>query len=211
MKYLKIKLEDGKSILVDESAKIKENTNTFNEGFNGDWFYNSIYKTIARIGDITAYDFKLIATINHSIDLDVTMVIVEDGAETLTTLYQSHLRAFIQGLSFSHNPISDNAVGRFRTWYNQNPEIAAQQKGVYSEAQLRRAIELSTHVKPHHVLGKVAVYSTDEIIKSLNQEYIELEMEEVLPPNGNPHDWDMPIRIKTTRSSNGQLMAYIKQ
>ena len=46
---------------VDETAEIKENTNTFKEGFNGDWFWNSISNSIARIGDITSYDFKIIA------------------------------------------------------------------------------------------------------------------------------------------------------
>jgi len=151
--------------------------------------------------------------------------VLVDEVETLTTLYQSHLRAFIQGLSFSHTPISDNAVGRFRTWYNQNPEIAAQQKGVYSEEQLRRAIGLSTHVKPHHVLGEVTMYSTDEIIKFLNQENIELEMVHTpISPNGNivatdqsypfanlKSNFTIKSEIKTTRGSDGQLIAYLKK
>ena len=86
--------------------------------------------------------------------------ILVDEVETLTTLYQSHLRAFKQGLSFSHNPISDNAVGRFRTWYNQNPEIAAQQKGVYTEEDARDIFQMARN-EPD--------MSYQDIILSLNQ------------------------------------------
>ena len=58
MKTKLIKLSNEHYIVVDDS-EIKENTNTFKEGLNGDWFYNSIYKQIANIGDITPYDFKI--------------------------------------------------------------------------------------------------------------------------------------------------------
>lgn len=51
------------------SRKIKENTKTFNEELNGDWYYNSIYKTIARIGNITEYDFKIESTTDKSLNL----------------------------------------------------------------------------------------------------------------------------------------------
>jgi hypothetical protein len=54
-------------ILSDD--KIKENTNTFSEGLNGDWYFNSIYKAIARCGDITLYDFKIVATTDLSLGL----------------------------------------------------------------------------------------------------------------------------------------------
>ena len=52
---------DTHLLLVDETAEIKENTNTIKEGLNGDWYWNSIYNSISRIGDITDFDFKIIA------------------------------------------------------------------------------------------------------------------------------------------------------
>jgi len=48
---------------------IKENTNTYLEGFNGDWYYNSIYKSIACIGNITSHDFKIIASTDPNLKL----------------------------------------------------------------------------------------------------------------------------------------------
>jgi len=47
---------------ISPDEKPKENTNTFKDGLNGDWFYNSIYKFVAQIGDITPNDFKIIAS-----------------------------------------------------------------------------------------------------------------------------------------------------
>lgn len=56
-------------LYLTSSRKIKENTNTFKEGFNGDWYYNSIYKSIQQIGDITSFDFKIEATTNPELKL----------------------------------------------------------------------------------------------------------------------------------------------
>lgn len=52
----------GEMIVCSESEKIKENTNTFNQGVNGDWYYNTKHGFTNRIGDITEFDFKIIAT-----------------------------------------------------------------------------------------------------------------------------------------------------
>ena len=98
--------------------------------------------------------------------------VIVDEVETLTTLYQSHLRSFIQGLSFSHNPISDNAVGRFRTWYNQNPEIAAQQKGVYTEEAIELAIEFGLQYAFDQKMTEQYQKDKLKFIQSLNQEPI---------------------------------------
>ena len=57
---MKTKLINGNLYLLDKDARIKPNTNTRIEGFNGDWFWNSIYNTVGRIGDITPYDFKIV-------------------------------------------------------------------------------------------------------------------------------------------------------
>ena len=61
--------------IVSSSEKIKENTQTHIQGFNGDWFYNTIYNFIARIGDITSYDFKIILTTNK--------LLIKDGVQQI--------------------------------------------------------------------------------------------------------------------------------
>lgn len=53
--------------------KIKENTNTFSQGLNGDWYYNTKYKSIARTGDITEFDFKIEASTNHRL-MNIPMI-----------------------------------------------------------------------------------------------------------------------------------------
>lgn len=59
----KIKLIQTKDylLLIDEEAEIKENTNTFKEGTNGDWYWNSIYDFVRNHGDTSDFDFKVIA------------------------------------------------------------------------------------------------------------------------------------------------------
>jgi len=42
---------------------------------DGDWFYNTIYNFITRIGDITAYDFKIILTTNK--------LLINDGVQAI--------------------------------------------------------------------------------------------------------------------------------
>ena len=61
--------------IVSSSEKIKENTQTRIEGLNGDWFYNTIYNFIARTGDITSYDFKIILTTNK--------LLIKDGVQAI--------------------------------------------------------------------------------------------------------------------------------
>jgi hypothetical protein len=64
--------------VVDDEEKIKENTFTVKEGFNGDWFWNSKYNFIARIGDITEFDFKIIATTDTNLNLPLIDNVSED-------------------------------------------------------------------------------------------------------------------------------------
>ena len=61
--------------IVSSSEKIKENTQSFKQGLNGDWFYNTIYNFIARTGDITSYDFKIILTTNK--------LLIKDGVQAI--------------------------------------------------------------------------------------------------------------------------------
>ena len=61
--------------IVSSSEKIKENTQSFKQGLNGDWFYNTIYNFIVRTGDITSYDFKIILTTNK--------LLIKDGVQAI--------------------------------------------------------------------------------------------------------------------------------
>jgi hypothetical protein len=71
------KIED-ELYIISSSEKIKENTQSFKEGLNGDWFYNTIYNFITRTGDITPYDFKIILTTNKLLIKDGVQEISED-------------------------------------------------------------------------------------------------------------------------------------
>ena len=74
--------------IVSSSEKIKENTQTRIEGLNGDWFYNTIYNFIARTGDITSYDFKIILTTNK--------LLIQDGVQAIDDEF---LQWFVQNPS----------------------------------------------------------------------------------------------------------------
>ena len=89
MKYREIKLEGNKSILVDESAEIKEgdkvewfgkilDCNSFSE-IDNQYYIGNNFENIA-LEPKTVLN-KVIATINHSISLDVPMVILKDEVE----------------------------------------------------------------------------------------------------------------------------------
>ncbi len=60
---------EGDFEYVVSNDRIKENTNTVSEGLNGDWCFNTIHKTIFQVGDITNYDWKIIATNNPKLKL----------------------------------------------------------------------------------------------------------------------------------------------
>jgi hypothetical protein len=74
------KIED-ELYIISLSEKIKENTQSFKEGLNGDWFYNTLYNFIARTGDITPYDFKIILTTNNLLIKDGVQAIDDDFLE----------------------------------------------------------------------------------------------------------------------------------
>ncbi len=79
-------IETADYILAVSDEEIKENTNTFKEGFNGDWFWNSKYNTIQRIGDITSFDFKIEAyqPKGNAPELDLPLLPdIEDDVEKL--------------------------------------------------------------------------------------------------------------------------------
>ena len=192
--------EKGK-ILVDESAEIKE----------GDWFffktdykdhqgiYKNVYSNTVPNDSYCASGFgyclktmcsKITATINHSISLDVPMVIVEDEVEKLA-----------KEIVIKNNPngVENFSMNVFNGLVNYiTKSLKAQQKGVYSEDDLIKFVDF-LESKPMRKFEKnewkrLTNSQEDEpknfktltdkeviqwYIESLNQDYIELEIEEV--------------------------------
>jgi len=194
MKYERKKLEGNKSILIDETAKIKPNTNTFIQGLNGDWFYNSVHKDIARIGDITAFDFKVIATINHSIDKDIPMVFIDDEVEKLAE--ESTAEVIQVNADFSLKEV-------YKEFFKDGYNARKQEGRFYSEEDLRKAMLHSSSCNS-------SLRGVNNYIESLKQEYVELETESVVIGHTGTHNI-FGERFKTTRDESGQLIAYKAQ
>ena len=133
---------------------------------------------------------KVIATINHSISLDVPMVIVED--EIMKFSISKGLELYNGG-----NYDFENGV---RVGYK-----AAQEKGVYSEADLIAAMKYEATINREFSEYGTTYKTREKFIQSLNQEPIELERD-----HPNRVYYDGIQGIKTTRGSDGQLMAYLK-
>jgi hypothetical protein len=213
----KIKLENNKSILVDESAgeigsfRLEYMSNIGNpytriyDSMNGNTIMEIDKIDKGRIG----FTYEIIATINHSISLDVPMVIIKDEVEKLADEY---LKSFID----AHGTEDVDFIAGYK---------AAQQKGSYSEEDL---IDLVQQLKDYTkegltILGnddREAEEFVDIFTSSLKQEYIELEMEEVFHKGTQEKQDDgsiifkkaeipVTLEIKTNRVK-GQLMAYLK-
>lgn len=179
MKYKVITTGKGK-VVIDETAEIKID----------DYYFNHKTQTVQKRTHGTDNEsymefLKVILSINFSLDKEIPMVTVEDEVERL---------ANINGY---HDQPSDDLYkeGFFDGYY------ASQQKGVYSEEELRFIYDTALHA----TIGNL---NHDEefnrVLSFLKQEYIELERE---------HDDTVPypkMRIKTSKV-HGQLVAYIKQ
>ena len=152
-------------VLVDESAEIKEGIPFW--GYCWNWF-DKINHFPNGCNQSRGKVEKIIATINHSISLDVAMVIVEDEIEKDFQLQVSEVYEGISKEFFR--------VDTAREWHKKGYKAAR-------------------------------VYSDSEMIQSLNQEPIELEMISDIPSKEIMGEFES--RIKTTRV-NGQLMAYKK-
>jgi len=181
MKYKVIKLEDNKSILIDESAEIKE----------GDYIFSSTEKRVIKTQYKNSDGFydrnKIIATINHSISLDVPLVIVEDKVKKLAMETITNM-----GWDWYNTETPGREVARF---------CATQQKGVYSVEDLKIAFDVGRN---YQLTGE---NNFNEYLQSLKQEYIELEMISDIPSKTVMGEFES--RLKTNRV-NGQLMAYLK-
>jgi len=220
MKYLKIELEDNKSILVDSSTKVKE----------GDYYNNNGHILKCDEIKIRSSCSKIIDTINHSIDRDVAMIIMEDAVETKINNAIRYWKNFgeekQEGIAYG--------LGLALEFYK-----SFQQKGVYSEEDIINAAKYGYEFRditsfPEHKFEDSCINNFKQKLQSLKQEYVELEMEIDVdnPPEGyytyissgkyhddepylmkelfsNP-DKEPNYKIKTDRD-NGQLMAYIKK
>ena len=210
MRYKVITLKDNTRILVDESTG--EINNYVTDGVK-----------IAKVNCLTVDDpnkhlhKKLIATINHSISLDVPMVVVEDEVMKLAIIDASLIWNDETTLENEQRELNGHIVGFI------NGHKANQQKGVYSEADLRSMFNFGVNegAECQKGLGRCTYEQYLAQIQSANKDHIELEM-----------DWDCPLKecvkqnpncvlpnsgvckaqeiIKTTRDSSGQLIAYAK-
>jgi len=259
MKYREIKLEGNKSILVDESAEIKEgdkvewfgkilDCNSFSE-IDNQYYIGNNFENIA-LEPKTVLN-KVIATINHSISLDVPMIIVEDEIKKfLFKLCYYDLRNPDNCINTSeltkeelvipqvHGKDFANALCSCDNCFYGKTEMAeyiinkaTQEKNVYSKDDLEKSlckmysIFMDSDLKS--VMQKLKSFDAikQNIIQSLNQEYIELEMDEIdsdcnycnrtiiEQSKGCPNMICFRQWVKTIKTIkiDGQLMAYIKK
>jgi len=203
-------------IIVDESAEIKEGDYCDYPPFgigqikniNDELCFDTI--PIKGIGSLTQRLYqckdecqKVIVTINHSISLDVPMVIVEYEADTLLQPLVEIINEGYDAYDSAHHLVLQRwlaTVTNFITSYK-----AAQQKGVYSEADLIAAMKYEATINREFSEYGTTYKTREKFIQSLNQEPIELERDH---PNRVYYDGIQGIKI--TRGSDGQLMAYLK-
>ena len=205
MKYLKIKLEDNKSVLVDSSTEIE----------NKDWYWDENKLKVKHYFESREsfpsliHRFKIIATINHSIDLDVPMVIVKHEVEEL-----AEHSSEVQEATYTP-PHKTTYKHGFIDGYK-----AKQEEGTFSEEDLTNAVLLGINLQssnndPDKLSNEEKVKGFIQSLKqkyiSLKQEYIELEMETSYLDwkKGDKEKLSDTLQIRTDRV-DGQLMAYIK-
>ena len=216
MKHKVITTDKGK-IVVDESAEIKRGYFCINEE-NTILKIKSLVKTengdiLVNCGDVDFSESwlkdckKIMYTINFSIDKDVAMVILEDEVENLAKkCFRKIYNTEFIGIPTHYELLS--------VIYKTLTFKAAQQKGVYSEEDLRKAIimarvgktydgdlDISEHIESGY--AGCLVFTEEEIIQTLTQETIELETNVLRDKNNE--------EIIRTNRVNGQLMAYTKK
>lgn len=148
MKYLRVKLEDNKNVLVDESVEIKEGDYVLLEYPGCKEIKQLIrgvpYENAAFVKSEIKFDGckhkKLVATINHTISLDVPGVIVDIDEKAEDGIYNmGHLSDYLNFVEDNYHYHDDN-------WYDRD-----------TDEPIQRAKMLFTFVK------------------TLKKEYIELE------------------------------------
>jgi len=148
-----------------ESSKIKENTNTFEKGVNGDWYYNSIYKAIGNIGDITNYDFKIIAQTTNKLD-GIPVINLDSCVEILAEKYAKdwvvNFKKQIENFNLL-NIREEMLASGFINGYKSNPNT-------YTEKDIEKAFECGRN---YQLTGEGSLKETKNYISSI--EVIEVD------------------------------------
>jgi len=201
MKYLEIKLENNKSVLVDESAEIIP-VDTWCQGMDNIFQYKGkINIDNGRLPNI------IIASINHSISLDLPMVIVEDEVEKLALdSYNAAYPSYEKVLDYK-------TIEKFRSVKSYIKGYKAAQQNYSKEDLCNLVQQLKDYTNESlNILGcdeREPQEFVDIFLKSLNKKYIDLEEEIFIEEEtGEIYKW-VNKRIKTNRVDN-QLMAYVK-
>jgi len=180
MKYKVTKTLQGKVVIDESDIEVHD-------------FITDIYRIWEWLDDSSLLGrHKVLATINFSINKDVPMVAVEDEVEKLAEIAVPKAMSEYGKSDGTRETTIDYNKGFRNQWIDGYKK--AQEGGVYSEADLRKAL-----------LIKHDGLSVDYVIQSLKQEYIELEME-----HSNRIYYDGTQGIKTNTVDN-QLMAYVKK
>jgi len=88
----------NQNIYITSDEEIKE----------GDWFYNTLYNFIARTGDITAYDFKIILTTNK--------LLIKDGVQAID---EEFLQWFVKNSNCEKVEVETDRVFRFDEFHGR--------------------------------------------------------------------------------------------
>ena len=204
------------TIIVDESNICK----------TGELYLSSIKLNIKQKceGVIQAGD-KILAS-SFFISKDIPMFVIEDEVEKLANthikiLYRNANAKTKQHPVFTDFTVAETSKEDFKEGYK-----SSQQKNVYSEADLRKAISKAVRAIDPVILGS-AYYILEEnkIIRSI-KESIEFEMESDTTEIDNCNKFNLEIgcilpnckcensdlqRIKTITDSEGQKWWYLKQ
>jgi len=212
MRYKEVKLDSDKSVLVDESAEMKEGDAVITDGGMGRLGIDTYQTNV----DYSVKPLKIVASINHSIILDVPMVTMEDEVEKLANTHSKILYTNTNDKTKEHPVFTDYTVAETSKEDFKDGYKAVQQKGIYSEEVVKAAIDFGANLGLEDKIGNSFQWTKikDEYIQSLKQEYIELEMEEhtewIETNQGQTVTPITYLKIKTDRV-DGQLMAYLKK
>ena len=178
-------------IVIDRAEKVKENTNTFIEGFNGDFYWDSVHNCIMRIGNTTKYDFKIIAA-TPALPNVLMLPEREDEVDVENLADNFVLQYWKERLHNSHRTIQGD--GWLATGFVYGYKQATETKR-YSEEDMRKcwAQAIANMVVGDNNVNGLKVMNFKNFLQSLNQQqdwYFEPELD----ANGN------------IQSTNGYLM-----
>lgn len=210
MKHNVIATKAGK-VIVDKPTKKRDGDYVVSDNSVRPIFIDGDINTV----EMLAVDqwYKVIGTINHSIDKNIAMVIVEDKVDGLELLKK---------IGYDNPFITSTEI-----WIAIEIHKASEQRGVYSEVDMLNAfMEGQNNIDHNGCKINHPEVTLSELIKSLNQEYIELETESDTTEIDSCNKFDIEtgcdlvkckcgnnllLKTKTSRDYSGQLMAYVKK